>query len=77
MSFLFDKVKGAVNEVGDKLKQTTSAAVEQTHAHTHHSNVCSDDDSHHLHRFQSFAPEREGNEVTNAGLEANLVRNAY
>ncbi|KAF2161258.1 hypothetical protein M409DRAFT_59260 [Zasmidium cellare ATCC 36951] len=63
MSFLFDKVKGAVNEVGDKIRASTSTSAEQTHAHTHHSNECSDNDSHHLHRYQSFAPQREGNEV--------------
>ncbi|KAK4505731.1 hypothetical protein PRZ48_003696 [Zasmidium cellare] len=63
MSFLFDKVKDAVNEVGDKIRASTATSAEQTHAHTHHSNECSDNDSHHLHRYQSFAPQREGNEV--------------
>ncbi|GAB1741260.1 hypothetical protein NU219Hw_g6501t1 [Hortaea werneckii] len=34
-----------------------------THLHTHHSGVCSDGDNHHNHRFQSFAPQREGNDA--------------
>ncbi|KAK3115484.1 hypothetical protein LTR53_005141 [Teratosphaeriaceae sp. CCFEE 6253] len=34
-----------------------------THSHIHRSGVCSDGDSHHLHRFQSFAPQREGNDA--------------
>ena len=58
MSFMFDKVKGAVSDVGKSLKGKPN-----THGHTHGSGECSDGDSHHLHRFQSFAPEREGNDA--------------
>ena len=62
MSFLFDKVKDAVQDVGDRIK--SSNTYENTfHSHTHDSNTCSDGSSHHSHRFQSFAPQREGNEV--------------
>ena len=61
MSFLFDKMKDAVAGVGDKIK--TNTALKPVHSHEHKSNECSDSDSHHLHRYQSFAPQREGNEV--------------
>jgi phospholipase D1/2 len=61
MSFLFDKVKDAVKDVQAKIEASTTG--QPTHSHTHKDNVCSDDDNHHLHRFQSFAPQREGNEV--------------
>ncbi|KAK4631613.1 Phospholipase D1 [Fulvia fulva] len=61
MSFLFDKMKNAVADVGDKIK--TNTALKPVHSHEHKSNECSDSDSHHLHRYQSFAPQREGNEV--------------
>lgn len=73
MSFLFDKVKGAVKDVEHKIKGTEPAQGQDnneprkpghhTHLHTHRSGVCSDGDSHHLHRFQSFAPQREGNDA--------------
>jgi phospholipase D1/2 len=55
MSFVFDKVKGAVQGVENKLKGKPNY-----HAHTTHGGECSDGDSHHMHRFQSFAPQREG-----------------
>ncbi|GIZ46370.1 hypothetical protein CKM354_000949800 [Cercospora kikuchii] len=60
MSFLFDKVKSGLKDVEARIKAETTGP---THAHTHNSNVCSDNDDHHLHRYQSFAPQREGNEV--------------
>ena len=81
MSFLFDKVKEAVKDVENTIKdqksfrqdenqgpyqqqqQQPSRPGRHTHLHTHCSGVCSDGDSHHLHRFQSFAPQREGNDV--------------
>ncbi|KAK5167713.1 uncharacterized protein LTR77_007412 [Saxophila tyrrhenica] len=61
MSFMFDKMKGAVSSVGSGF----GGGKATTHAHSHHSGVCSDDQNehHHLHRFQSFAPQREGNSV--------------
>ncbi|KAF2723750.1 phospholipase D/nuclease [Polychaeton citri CBS 116435] len=62
MSFLFDKVKDAVSDVEKKFKE--AGKEENFHVHTHHQqSACSDGDSHHLHRFQSFAPQREGNDV--------------
>lgn len=63
MSFLFDKVKQAVDDVGNKMKTATASAAKPTHSHTHQAGECSDNDSHHMHRYQSFAPQREGNEV--------------
>jgi len=73
MAFLFDKVKDAIHGVEGKGKPASSEqhpAEQQrshkhghTHAHTHQSGICSDNDSHHLHRFQSFAPQREGNDA--------------
>lgn len=59
MAFLFDKVKDAVKDVGTTFK----SAAEPVHSHSHTANECSDNDSHHLHRYQSFAPQREGNET--------------
>jgi phospholipase D1/2 len=62
MAFLFDKVKQAVSDVETKMKASTSSG--PTHSHTHADSAeCSDNDSHHMHRYQSFAPQREGNEV--------------
>lgn len=61
MAYLFDKVKSSLKDVEAKIK--AEAIGKPVHAHTDSANVCSDNDSHHLHRFQSFAPQREGNEV--------------
>lgn len=61
MAFLFDKVKRAVSDVEGKMKAASSG--QSTHSHTHPSSGCSDNDLHHMHRYQSFAPQREGNEV--------------
>ncbi|KAK5122151.1 hypothetical protein LTR85_004397 [Meristemomyces frigidus] len=71
MSFLFDKVKDAVHDVEGKIKGSDHGQTKphvdvpghHTHLHTHHSGVCSDGDTHHQHRFQSFAPQREGNDA--------------
>jgi phospholipase D1/2 len=70
MSFLFDKAKEALRDVERTVKQTVgggdSEAQPQTgdvHAHTHATPECSDRDKHHMHRFQSFAPQREGNDA--------------
>ncbi|KAK5000053.1 hypothetical protein LTR28_013188, partial [Elasticomyces elasticus] len=63
MSFLFDKMHSAVHGIGAELKEKISGQGE-THGHTHMSGQCSDGThSQRLHRFQSFAPEREGNDV--------------
>ncbi|KAK0267904.1 hypothetical protein LTR35_015962 [Friedmanniomyces endolithicus] len=71
MSSLFSKLKGAVHDAKSSMKpkedqgqvQANAQPGKQTHLHTHNSGVCSDGDSHHLHRFQSFAPQREGNDA--------------
>jgi len=79
MSFFLDKMKGAVDEIKDKLdgaksddhREQGQAGEESehkhhflhTHSHISSSRVCSDGDNHHLHRFQSFAPQRAGNEA--------------
>ncbi|KAK3680162.1 hypothetical protein LTR78_000539 [Recurvomyces mirabilis] len=79
MSFLFDKMKDAVHDVGSKMKgyknddqlneqqpdqaQPSNPLSRHIHTHTHRASECSDGDSHHLHRFQSFAPQREGNDA--------------
>jgi len=74
MAFLFDKLKDAVNDVKSSITkpkpeenqgqdQGPAQPGKQTHLHTHASGICSDGDSHHLHRFQSFAPQREGNDA--------------
>ncbi|KAK5118948.1 hypothetical protein LTR62_000159 [Meristemomyces frigidus] len=77
MAFLFDKMKDAVQDVQAKIKnrenerpqngqQQGEAGIprfnKHIHFHSHSAAECSDGDSHHLHRFQSFAPQREGNE---------------
>ncbi|KAK0768004.1 hypothetical protein LTR59_017996, partial [Friedmanniomyces endolithicus] len=74
MAFLFDKLKDAVNDMKSSITkpkpeenqgqdQGPAQPGKQTHLHTHASGICSDGDSHHLHRFQSFAPQREGNDA--------------
>ncbi|GAB7347274.1 hypothetical protein MBLNU459_g3363t2 [Dothideomycetes sp. NU459] len=62
MSF-FDKMHSAVHSFGDDIKNKITG-VGETHGHTHMSGECSDGlHSQNLHRFQSFAPQREGNDV--------------
>ena len=72
MSFLFDKAKEALRDVERTVKQSvgggggnSEAQPQQAnvHAHTHATPECSDRDKHHMHRFQSFAPQREGNDA--------------
>lgn len=63
MSFLFDKVNKAVHDIGSEIKEQFTGD-EQVHAHTHSSGECSDGvHSQDMHRFQSFAPQRIGNDV--------------
>ncbi|KAF2773167.1 phospholipase D/nuclease [Teratosphaeria nubilosa] len=73
------RVKDAVKDVEGKIKGSSSnpdtaqtsqspappstSRSHHTHLHMHHVGLCSDEDSHHLHRFQSFAPQRDGNDV--------------
>jgi len=61
MAYMFDKLKDAVKGVESKM--SSLATGQPVHSHTHISQECSDNDSHHLHRYQSFAPQREGNDV--------------
>lgn len=64
MSFLFDKVNKAVHDLGNEIREKVSGGQEEIHAHTHSSGQCSDGShSENLHRFQSFAPQRDGNDV--------------
>lgn len=68
MAFLFDKMHSAMHDVGASIKNRMADGGDD-HAHTSHTHTqkhtstCSDGDSHHLHRYQSFAPQREGNDV--------------
>lgn len=63
MAFLMDKMQHAVHEAGSAIKSSISG-IGDIHSHTHHSGKCSDGfHSHNMHRFQSFAPQREGNDV--------------
>ncbi|CAC9888171.1 unnamed protein product [Aureobasidium pullulans] len=64
MSFLFDKVHQAVHQIGSDLKeqfsdhgQTQAAGEGEQQAQSSHVQ------DHDMHRFQSFAPQRIGNEV--------------
>ena len=71
MSFLFDKAKEALRDVERTVKQSVGGGGDSeaqpqqadVHAHTHPTPECSDRDKHHMHRFQSFAPQREGNDA--------------
>lgn len=63
MSFVWDKVKGAVDDVGESVSKYTQRGEGKTHGHVHPSGECSEHDAHHDHRFASFGPERMGNEV--------------
>jgi phospholipase D1/2 len=71
MSFLFDKAKQALRDVEQSVKQSVGGGDSEAqqsndpnvHAHTHATPECSDRDKHHMHRFQSFAPQREGNDA--------------
>jgi len=68
-----NKMKDAVKDVEQKFKgsdqgdgqgQTQHTKLgRHTHMHTHLAAECSDGDTHHDHRFQSFAPQREGNDA--------------
>jgi phospholipase D1/2 len=57
MSFVVDKLKG-------ELKHVEQTLIGKPNYHAHISGEqCSDGDTHHDHRFQSFAPQREGNDA--------------
>lgn len=62
MAFLFDKMGNAVHHMEDEVK--AKMASKHFHSHTHASGHCSDGShSQMMHRFQSFAPQREGNQA--------------
>jgi phospholipase D1/2 len=62
MSFLFDKLHHAVHELGGELKEKFSGqAQDQSESEQYQSLDGARD--HETHRFQSFAPQRVGNEV--------------
>lgn len=67
MAFLFDKAKQALQDVEKTVKQSMASdpgvLPANVHAHTHATPECSDRDKHHMHRYQSFAPQREGNDA--------------
>ncbi|KAF2838276.1 phospholipase D/nuclease [Patellaria atrata CBS 101060] len=62
MSGLFDKVHSVVHGLGTEIKGRV-AGTGDVHGHTHESGVCPDGSHEHEHRFHSFAPPREGNDV--------------
>ena len=63
MSYLFDKMHSAVHEIGNNIKVKIGGEG-VTHSHTHSSGECSDGThSQNMHRFQSFAPQRTGNDI--------------
>ena len=61
--FSLDKLKSAVQDVGDTVSNATKGKQGNTHGHIHPSGECSAQEKHHQHRFSSFGPERVGNEV--------------
>jgi phospholipase D1/2 len=64
MASLFDKVQGAVQNLGSDLKAKLSA-IADIHSHTHVSGQCHDG-AHQAegdNRFLSFAPRRDNNDV--------------
>jgi phospholipase D1/2 len=69
MTFLFEKAKQALRDVEQTVRQSVDGANDSeappanVHAHTHATPECSDRDKHHMHRYQSFAPQREGNDA--------------
>ena len=62
-SFFMNKVKDAVEEIGNKLESSIGAGGPDKHSHTHVGAQC-DDGTHDTtqHRYGSFAPERTGND---------------
>lgn len=63
MASLFNKMHRAMHDLGVEVKEKLTGE-DETHGHTHSSGVCSDGaHDQALHRFQSFAPQREGNDL--------------
>ena len=63
-SFVFDKLHGAVHDIGSELTQRLGGRGQHSHTHTHSGTQCAHgmhDNSQH--RFGSFAPKRTGNDV--------------
>lgn len=68
MSFLFDKVHQAVHEIGSDLKEKFSAQGPHETGSDHQQNaqdasISNETHGREMHRFQSFAPQRIGNDV--------------
>ena len=63
MSFMFDKVKSAVQDIGSTVSSATKGGGGTTHAHVHHSGECTNPEHHHDHPHQSFAAQRQGNDA--------------
>ena len=64
MAFIFDKIHQTVHDLGADIKERMGGHGDaEVHSHTH-STECSDGaHGNEQHRFQSFAPQREGNDV--------------
>lgn len=63
-SFLFDKLSGAIHDIGTEFKSKLSGSSE-IHSHTDQSGHCGPGyhDGHLVNRFLSFAPERQANDA--------------
>ena len=62
-SFIFDKLAGAVQDIGSELNSRISGG-NQSHSHTHTGVQCADGvHSNTQHRYNSFAVQRTGNDV--------------
>lgn len=65
MSFLFNKLQEAVHDIGNDFTNTFNGGQgSDAHGHIHSSGECADGThAETQHRFQSFAPQREGNDA--------------
>ncbi|PSK44237.1 Phospholipase D1 [Elsinoe australis] len=58
----FDKMNASLHEAGRNLNARMTKQ-DEAHTHTHGVDQCSDGSHNSSHRFQSFAPQRTGNQV--------------
>jgi len=64
MPKILDKLHSTVHRLGEELKDKVVLKDEEVHGHTHPSGQCSDGThAGHDHRFLSFAPQRDGNDI--------------
>lgn len=65
MSSLLDKMNKKMHDVGSQIKDKLNASADKiSHSHTSPDGMCSDGaHSNTQHRYHSFAPQREGNEL--------------